>query len=310
MVQFWLTSQLLILTLHVFSPASLAAGKSDKIVTMILADTQIRGTMEDANRFESMMTTGPKEYNNANPGAQLAYYPLPFKKFIDKMYTRNDLRESIGNLVIDGNTTVVFYYKGHGGVVHGATTGSFDHKLYLLGVDIPQYVVSRSELLEWLGERKPRLIVLITDTCSLSLTATGPPGKVAAFAPSSGLFEDLFLVPHGVADITAATFKPGGKPKTPAGEGAWSSEAGGLFSQAFAKLFKKEQERKVAQKLGTISWHVFFPKLVEMTRSDFVKFKSFEMTDPVEKALLDDFETSVLKDQDSQTPVAFSLPDP
>ena len=125
--------------------------------------------MRDADRVRDLVISGIRAVNKRGI---LRHAPMPFQTLIDENLTREKLRSMLTELDdhVDQQTTVFFYYKGHGGYSTQPPGSAKDHTLFLQGVDRPELKVTREELLTWLAEKKhPRLVVLITDTCSLRL---------------------------------------------------------------------------------------------------------------------------------------------
>ena len=127
--------------------------RSNKLVTFILADPNILGSDKDAQTIEGLIISGTKALKDHRPGA-LVYTPPPSVKYLDDdRFTRDELHKLLkdSHRLIDQQTTVLFYYKGHGGHAPGAHDQGRDHTLYLQGVDAPDFEVTRSELLNRVG---------------------------------------------------------------------------------------------------------------------------------------------------------------
>ena len=87
---------------------------SEKIVSFILYDVNIEGSKRDADRVRDLVISGIRAVNKRGI---LRHAPMPFQTLIDENLTREKLRSMLTELDdhVDQQTTVFFYYKGHGG---------------------------------------------------------------------------------------------------------------------------------------------------------------------------------------------------
>ncbi len=114
--------------------------------------------------------------------------------------------------------TVVIYYAGHGQF----DLQSNDHILKMnLGS------LSRRELKKLITDRKPRLTVIISDSCASFRQETAMVAAPFPLGQLSPLFHSLFFQPFGVVDINAA--RPG--------EVALGTSNGGVFTNALCSVF-------------------------------------------------------------------------
>jgi len=181
--------------------------------------------------------------------------------------------------------TIFFYYSGHGGFVPGK-----GHCIFKF--DDRKHALFRSELREAISQCKPRLAVIITDSCSNLV-------KIE-FVMAKGLVEDraqvvdsLFFKPSGIVDINSCSQGQ---------ESAGSDNEGGFFTAVFfdrlgleVTAIKDQLERRglPVKKDGMLTWREFFPLLMGPTAA---KWKAAK-----QRGLIGG-------NQNSQDPQAYCLP--
>jgi Caspase domain/PDZ domain len=186
-----------------------------------------------------------------------------------------------GTKEVKQSDTILFYYSGHGGYVPGKghciyTPKDREHRLF------------RTELRQAILECKPRLAVIITDSCAkaLSKRTLGPKGLREDRAQ---MVESLFFTPSGVVDINSSS-----QGQVSAG----SDEGGGIFTSVFFEKLGLEihQIELELKKKGlpvkterAVTWREIFPLLLGPTAARY-------------KTAVPDGE------QTSQDPQAFCLP--
>ena len=160
----------------------------------------------------------------------------------DRQIQPHHISEWVRNRQVDAEDTILVYYSGHGHI---------DRKeRHYLDLDMQNAASSllRSDLTEELSEKRCRLKMLITDTCS-NRVQTSP-----LIAQSAGVVvsrkrrytQDLFLKHSGFLDITAAS----------PGQYAWgNNESGGYFTAALIESFTPDSD---TNKDGFLSWEEVF----------------------------------------------------
>lgn len=121
---------------------------------------------------------------------------------------------SIG--VRSGKDTLMLYFSGHGGY----DTTNRDH-----AIKAGRDETYRTDLRQAIQARRPRLAVILTDTCSNYVSR---PPRVGAPAPPGGLspaFKSLFFDPQGLVDVSC----------TQPGEFAIGDDNGGYFTTALCE---------------------------------------------------------------------------
>jgi len=171
--------------------------------------------------------------------------------------TKQDILEAIRHLRITPTTTFVFYYAGHGQLMPDGR-----HQLILDSTE-PDCVLDRSELLDAIAKKKPRLAIVITDCCSE--VATKPP-KRGKFVFDKALFHDLFLQPTGLVDLTSAEFHRDKSTNQYAGMTAWTDASGPVFTNALLDLLNDPQTRqRLLEKGEPATWKSFMTPLMSQT---------------------------------------------
>ncbi|HLA85473.1 MAG TPA: hypothetical protein VJL29_11820 [Thermoguttaceae bacterium] len=97
------------------------------------------------------------------------------------------------------NDTIVVFYTGH---------GAADEVGHFLVMPDGETRLHRKTILERMAKKQPRLAVLITDACNLSVPSGLGPAPAAHMIPPeriSPLFESLFIRSRGVVDINSAS---------------------------------------------------------------------------------------------------------
>ena len=152
------------------------------------------------------------------------------------------ISEWVRNRQVNVEDTIFVYYSGHGHI---------DRKeRHYLDLDMQNATSSllRSDLVEEVLEKRCRLKMLITDTCS-NRVQTSPPIAQSAGAVVSRkrrYTQDLFLKHKGFLDITAAS----------PGQYAWgNNEIGGYFTAALIESFTTSSD---TDEDGFLSWQEVF----------------------------------------------------
>ena len=186
----------------------------------------------------------------------------------------------VNSLNIGKNDTLVFYYTGHGGA---DDRGQF--------IRLGRENKYRSQLIRELKQKNPRLVVLLTDTCSNIVPSANGKGFSALKQfplPNrmSPLYVSLFIKPKGVVDISGTTLGEAGffdqrlnDSKMPIGEGS-------VFTAAFASFLHQNSQT-------TLTWDSLVKKVQPLVDDNFKKFLP---------------EKDRPKDQTTQHVQAFSLP--
>lgn len=280
--------------------------RSTKIVSFVVYTRTIFGSEIDHRNISSLITASAEKYKESHD----LYCPSPVPIPLDRSTSCEAILKKINDKrdIIDAHTTLVFYYKGHGGV--DAQTG--DHLLFLDSFDPfnnrtsetwKKSVLERKRLLQALRATKARLVILLTDTCSVPV-AGRPPAIGALAGAQTALFEQLFLFPSGTADITSSTYRD---PQTKAvlGEASWSRENGALFTSAFVNLYSEEGRKRAEDKGEPVSWNDFFAKVQHRTKDDYRVYQKELLQDETLLPPLSPKERSMLEYQRDQTPIYF-----
>ena len=172
------------------------------------------------------------------PGDQLVMYNNPMADFADgsSRNLRNpwegpDVRSDLVDLkakilrAIDvcpagSNDTIIVFFTGH---------GANDDQGHFLMMPDGENRLHRKTILEHIARKRPRLAVLITDSCSLSVPSGMAPGPSARMIPPermSPLFESLFIRSRGVVDINSSS----------EGEESIGAIGGGLLTLSLAYM--------------------------------------------------------------------------
>ena len=155
---------------------------------------------------------------------------------------------------VDLEDTIFVYYSGHGHIDQKA-------RHYLdLDVQNPAFSLLRSDLVKELSEKRCRLKMLITDTCSNEIQtlprATSSATVVSRKRPYA---EDLFLKHRGLLDMTAASPR----------QYAWgNNQIGGYFTAALIESFTAKSD---TNKDRFLSWKEVFSATRDGTQKLFEK---------------------------------------
>jgi hypothetical protein len=197
------------------------------------------------------------------------------------------------NLDCRPDDTLVFYYTGHGG-----TDPNFGHFLSTAGGTMN---ILRSTVRDMMVAKKPHVVIILTDCCSLSGRLMTP------FAPGVGmplekLLKDLFLRHGGVVDITAASYRG----PDDAEAAYFTPKVGGVFTTALMETLASARTVNLdSDGDGFYSWRDLMPKLVDNTGFQFAQYKSHVRSGAI--TLASKTEYARLVNQRTQTPQAFSL---
>jgi hypothetical protein len=166
----------------------------------------------------------------------------------DDKVTRDAILAHYAGLAVKPDEGLLFFYGGHGALDPKTKEHSFQ-----LQQGKP---LLRREVRKAIEDRKPGLVVLLSDCCSTSLTASGSTERAipVPHLPDSitPLLRDLFFRSRGVVDVNSAA------PGSPAwGDDAW----GGLFTRSLCGMLNKKPTELDANKDGFVSWDEFLPRL-------------------------------------------------
>ena len=200
----------------------------------------------------------------------------------ERLISPDDISKWIKNRQVGVEDTIFVYYSGHGHI------DKKDRQYLDLDVQNAAYSLLRSDLAEELSQKKCRLKMLITETCSNRVQMSPPIAKSSATVVQRKrrYTEDLFLKYKGFLDITAAS----------PGQYAWgNNHIGGYFTTALIQSFAASSDTNSD---GFLSWKEVFAA----TRSDTQSIFSQTSFLPSEKRKMDDI------GQTTQTPISYALP--
>jgi hypothetical protein len=300
--------------------AAKAPSQSNRLLVMIVATATVGEPAADIERVRQVFQLGVASANaqsEAKPGDAnfVEYDPTgdTFVTVIPDGFGRKQLFEQIENLVVDGSTTLVFYYRGH--AVTDYDWGRFlrlEPATHLLQLDSSrdERVVPRKELLNKLKSRKARLTVLLTECCAKVVSGRSPGVLTAGIARDEGLFKDLFLMPEGVVDITSARFDVNPASGRVTDEYSWVPPQGGLFTRAFHFLMTRDNPKTqlVGDPKKLVTWREFSLALGKETDANYKAFRRWKFDNPDEQPALADAEAIALYRQTTQTPTVNELP--
>ena len=180
--------------------------------------------------------------------------------------------------------TIFVYYSGHGHIDRKAR--------HFLDLDVQNAALSllRSDLVKELSQKRCRLKMLITDTCSNQVQTSPPRATSSATVVSKKrrYTQNLFLKHSGFLDITAAS----------PGQYAWgNNQIGGYFTFALIDSFTASSDK---DEDGFLSWGEVFSTTQKETEQLFSKTIFLS----IDKQKMDKI------GQKTQIPKKYSLPKP
>jgi len=203
------TSRLLLVAVLLL--ASCTAARAQRIFLLSVGDTSEKGGLA--------FSTGPDLqymfdafYANV-PRGQLVMYNFPSDTPDGRMETlwqgpdvrhdlvdmKNKILTAIDQCPSGANDTIIVFYTGH---------GASDDEGHFLVMPDGETRLHRKTILERVARKGPRLAVLITDACNLSV-GSGIGGQAAAHIAQpqtiSPLFASLFINSRGVVDINSSS---------------------------------------------------------------------------------------------------------
>jgi hypothetical protein len=182
----------------------------------------------------------------------------------DKDVTKDRILQYYRNLKADNSDALLFYYAGH-----GATDPSKGHFLALQ--ELKTQPLLRTDLRRAMQEKKPGLIVLLTDCCSQTyklsqdVKATQDASDVTTKVKElmNPVLRCLFFRHRGVVDITAADNNTS----------AFGDDlGGGVFTRTLGFLLYSKVENLVAGQDKFVTWQTFFPRLQCATEKAFTSW--------------------------------------
>jgi hypothetical protein len=172
--------------------------------------------------------------------------------------TRENILKHYRDLKTGRDEALLFFYAGH---------GAFEReKGQVLQPQMGKTpVIPRADVRRAMEDRKPGLVVLLTDCCSTYLRAR--PKRLHRKANSEPqlhpVLRCLFFQHRGTVDITAAE------------DGTASfgdDQHGGVFSNALVNLLESDLKRVDRDGDRFVTWKEFFPQVVRQTEKDFQDF--------------------------------------
>ncbi|HBO45020.1 MAG TPA: hypothetical protein DD670_14035 [Planctomycetaceae bacterium] len=192
-----------------------ATAHAQRIYVMAIADTSEKSGLS--------FSTGPDLqyifdafYGNV-PGGQLVTYNNPMADFadgssvnlknpwegpdvrFDLVDMKNKILQAIDACPAGPNDTIFLFYTGH---------GAYDDEGHFLVMPDGETRLHRKTILERMALKRPRLAILITDSCNLQVPSGMGPAPSARMIPPEQmppLFETLFIRSHGVVDINSSS---------------------------------------------------------------------------------------------------------
>jgi uncharacterized protein (TIGR03000 family) len=193
-----------------------------------------------------------------------------------------DILKRLEGLRVDGPTDgVLFYYAGHGGY-----DDKEDDQVFEVNGEKESYL-RRKEVVRALKDKKPRLLVVLSDACA-GVKSYVPVKRAQAkidFDPASKAFARLFLDYEGEYIANGAS----------KGQLAWyQDKTGGLYTFALCKEAAQGEKTVKDSKEGSVTWDTFQDHVAERTQQLFKDMKD----------IAGDQAPPTLKDQATQTPQA------
>jgi hypothetical protein len=160
----------------------------------------------------------------------------------------NKMLKAIDNCPAGPNDTIIFFYSGHG------ATEKRSGKHFLLMPD-GKTSLSRQTIINRIKRKRPRLAVVMTDSCSELVDRGMLPGPRMMLIPPERivpLFDELFVRPKGLVDFNSAT----------EGQIAAGPIGGGLMTLAMAHIAGKPKFQGPKRGGATTSVLELIPKPV------------------------------------------------
>jgi len=186
--------------------------------------------------------------------------------------TPEAIRKYFDSLEMQPDDSLLFYFSGHGAAHR--TKGHF--------IALGRKAILRSDLLEGMKGKKPRLAICLTDCCAGYLPNKPEVPRAVTFDWAT--LNSLFFRHRGVVDVNACTV----------GELAWCDDKGSLFTRALIALLRKSPIDLGGESKEFVHWQDFVAHLTKQTQENFRKLKSDMPREFDENA--------------NQTPQAFLLP--
>jgi hypothetical protein len=236
----------LILAFAVFV-CSFAQGQTVHLILAI--DHLVAGEAGDADysNMLQVMTNGIKN-------TQIEYTDLNLKDSQAKIF------ETIRNIRVGNNDTVLFYYSGYGTMNtnnNNALTYCIVQEVGEGSVPTKHTFIAKKSIIDLLQAKNPRLIVVLSDCCSVkSKIPNSPTNKMSSISYAEitlPLYHSLFFESKGLVDINGAQ---DGKPSL------WYStrSKGLIFTNAFCSCLRQYENQR-------IDWKTFFPIIQKTTEN-------------------------------------------
>ncbi len=186
-----------------------------------------------------------------------------------------DVQAALGNLAVEPDDVVVFYFTGNA----GNQTESGGHAFqFFQGADKKETRLLRRDVRHTLAQKKPRLFVLLTDCCNAYIDALPPASndgqvKLADGAAQTQTSETdgakevspvarkLFFEPSGCVDITSSKYGQ----YSFAGDG----KTGSLATLAWLDVFEKTNETLKSAPETAVDWRQVSEQMIAETEKRF-----------------------------------------
>jgi hypothetical protein len=227
--------------------ASADRPEADKVHLVLLlagADANIgRADIKDVAAVRKALLTA-----FAQDKARLVIHDLTVKNpKTGKYYTGNEVIDDCKSMNIGKNDTVLVYHSGHGGI-EDPKNPEGTHVLTIDGG-----TVRRKAIMDTLKLKQPRLLIILTDCCSVftSMCEPAPEGGGKPGKLNIATVRSLMLHGFGTASITAAE---DGKSGIASYDGANPGDAGSAFTVALMRLWYRQDK-------SYTTWGQMFPDL-------------------------------------------------
>ena len=195
-----------LLALAALAPASVQA--QPKLYVLLAGDTQ---EPKLGRAIENSLSYVGDAFWAHVPERQLVVRTVPHDDV-----TPRGILAAIGRYQPGGDDAFVFFWIGH---------GAHDNRGHYL--DMPgRGTLPRREIVAAIQAKRPRLAVVITDSCNIFLPGGPPFGAFKVISPRrvSPLFEELFFRHRGLVNVNSST----------EGQVSRINQGGGFFAQALA----------------------------------------------------------------------------
>jgi PDZ domain/Caspase domain len=229
-----------------------AADEAARVQALVVVDSLDKNIGKTVTKDGKLIARMLEDGFKADPQGRLT-----LKEMDGASATPAGVLNYIDGLPEDPEATLLVYFSGH-----GATDSKKGHFLALQKDPTGERLLYRSQLLAKMQEKRPRLLVLISDCCA-PVYDIRPTRDLSTLRPNWDTVRQLLLQHRGVVNLNACA----------EGELSWTGRDASIFTVPLAAALCKAPRDLDENGDGFVHWQEVFPRLQKETQDDYDKMR-------------------------------------